>query len=236
MMAMLIEPPGTGPARCDSCNIRATVLFADLQEQDFKLIHRPIEQLTLQTGHPLYHENDLATHLYTIRSGVVKLVRISHDGRPRIVRILRTGDVIGLEAIAARRYHSEAIALTDVQLCQIPIAVVNNLRTASGSIHQQLMQKWHSALKEADNWLADINFGPAARRVRQFILKMRHPHEPQYTTLFSREDMGAMMDLKFETVSREVSALTKAGVIVPIDKRRRAYRIADVAALSDPLN
>lgn len=230
------EPPRTHPARCDSCTIRATVLFADLQEQDFKLMHRPIEQLTLQTGHLLYQENDLATHLYTIRSGVVKLVRTTLDGRQRIVRILRQGDVVGLEAMAAKRYQSEAVALTDVQLCQIPVSLVDELRTTSGNIHRQLMLKWHGALKEADDWLADINFGTAARRVRQFILKMRHPHEPQYTTLFSREDMGAMMDLKFETVSREVSALTKAGVIVPIDKRGRSYRIADMAALSAALN
>jgi Fic family protein len=44
-------------------------------------------------------------------------------------------------------------------------------------------------------------------------------------TLFSRDDMGAMMDLKLETVSREVTSLVRAGVIVPIDKHGRNYRV-----------
>ncbi len=35
--------------------------------------------------------------VYTLRKGVVKLLRITADGRERIVRVLRPGDVIGLK-------------------------------------------------------------------------------------------------------------------------------------------
>jgi Fic family protein len=37
--------------------------------------------------------------------------------------------------------------------------------------------------------------------------------------------MGAMMDLKLETVSREVTALVRSGVLQPIDKQGRHYRV-----------
>jgi hypothetical protein len=37
--------------------------------------------------------------------------------------------------------------------------------------------------------------------------------------------MGAMMDLKLETVSREVTSLVRAGVMAPIDKHGRNYRV-----------
>ncbi len=46
-----------------------------------------------------------------------------------------------------------------------------------------------------------------------------------------REDMGAMLDLKLETVSREVSALVREKVIEPLDKQGRVYRILDLPAL-----
>jgi Fic family protein len=45
--------------------------------------------------------------------------------------------------------------------------------------------------------------------------------------------MGAMMDLKLETVSREVTALVRAGVMEPIDKHGRHYRIAKPELLQD---
>jgi hypothetical protein len=37
--------------------------------------------------------------------------------------------------------------------------------------------------------------------------------------------MGAMMDLKMETVSREVSALVREQIIEPLDKHGRIYRV-----------
>lgn len=44
-------------------------------------------------------------------------------------------------------------------------------------------------------------------------------------TLFGRDDMGAMMNLKLETVSREVTALVRAGVMTQLDKLGRHYRV-----------
>ncbi len=52
-------------------------------------------------------------------------------------------------------------------------------------------------------------------------------------TLFAREDMGAMMDLKLETVSREVTALVRAGVMSPIDKHGRHYCVLRPDLLQD---
>jgi hypothetical protein len=43
--------------------------------------------------------------------------------------------------------------------------------------------------------------------------------------LFGRDDMGAMMDLKLETVSREVTALVRGGVMEPLDKQGRHYTV-----------
>ena len=94
------------------------------------------------------------------------------------------------------------------------------------------MQKWHQALKGADDWLADLNFGTARRRVSKFILKMRLDNHIDQTCLFSREDMGAMMGLKFETVSREVSALVREKAIEPLDKVGRLYRIQNEKLLN----
>ncbi len=46
-------------------------------------------------------------------------------------------------------------------------------------------------------------------------------------TLFARDDMGAMLDLKLETVSREVSRLVKEAVLEPLDKQGRIYHLRE---------
>ena len=231
MIPIKTESAWRGTSDCRNCGIRDMVLFADLNEHDFGQIHAPIDDLELRAGSALFAEATPAQSIYTLRSGMIKLVRVTSDGRQRIVRVLRQGDVAGLEALASDRYASEAVALTDISVCRIPVPVIHHLGSTSQRLHRRLMDKWTHALQEADDWLAELNFGTARQRVAHFILKMRNPSAAEIATLFSREDMGAMLDLKLETVSREVSALVREGVIEPLDRHGRAYRIQDLSAL-----
>ena len=225
MIPIKTESAWRGTADCRNCGIRDMVLFADLNEEDFKLIHAPIDDLGFAPGETLLHMGDAAGSLMTLKAGLVKLVRNMPDGRQRIVRVLRPGDVIGLEAMFAPVYESEAVALTSVNVCRLPVDVIHRLNRETPRLHERLMVKWHQSLKEADAWLADLNFGTASQRVLRFVMKMRDPNQPDTTTLFPREDMGSMLGLTLETVSREVSKLVKSGVLTPTDKQGRVYRV-----------
>ena len=225
MIPIQTESAWRGTSDCRNCGIREMVLFADLNEQDFNLIHAPIDDLVYQPGQALYEASDQALGVFTLRKGLIKLVRVTADGRERVVRVLFPGDVVGLEALATGRYDSQAVALSEVSLCRIPLEVVHQLGANSPRLHRKLMEKWQSALKQADDWLAELNFGTARQRVMHFIRKMYEVSEDGTATLFGRDDMGAMMDLKLETVSREVTALVRAGVMQPLDKHGRHYRV-----------
>jgi CRP-like cAMP-binding protein len=212
--------------------VRELVLFADLNEADFANIHAPIDDLEFAAGAALAQEGGRATGLFTLRSGMVKLVRTTSDGRERIVRVMRQGDVIGLEALVHGKFETGAVALTATSVCRIPLEIIQSLGVQSPRLHQSLMKKWSHNQKEAEDWLADLNFGTARQRVAHFILKMRSPSDTQLVTLFSREDIGSMVDLKMETVSREVSHLVREGVLEPLDKQGRTYRILNLAGLT----
>ncbi|MDO8449341.1 MAG: Crp/Fnr family transcriptional regulator [Rhodoferax sp.] len=231
MIPIKIESAYRGTADCRHCGIRDMVLFGDLDEPDFDMLHVPIDQLELKEAASLYAERSPSQGIFTLRTGMIKLVRVTTDGRQRIVRVLRPGDVAGLEALATSRYDSEAVALTDVAVCRIPLDVIHTLEASSEHLHRRLTLKWQQALKEADDWLADLNFGTARQRVCNFILKMRSPTDSRVAMLFSRDDMGAMLDLKPETISREVTRLVREEVIEPLDKLGRIYRVLQLERL-----
>jgi CRP-like cAMP-binding protein len=233
MIPIQTESAWRGTSDCRNCGIRDMVLFADLNEQDFNLIHAPIDDLVYAAGQSLYEESDKALGVFTLRKGMVKLVRVTSDGRERVVRVLFAGDVVGLEALATGRYDSQAVALSEVALCRIPLDVIHQLGANSPRLHRKLMEKWQSALRLADDWLAELNFGTARQRVVHFIRKMHQVSEDGTATLFSRDDMGAMMDLKLETVSREVTALVRAGVMAPLDKLGRHYEVLQPELLQE---
>jgi CRP-like cAMP-binding protein len=231
MIPIKIESAWKGTSDCRNCGVRDMVLFADLNEQDFGEIHTPIDDMVFSADAPLYTEGETALGVFTLRKGMIKLVRATVDGRERIVRVLRPGDVAGLEALANARYDTEAIALVDSQVCRIPLSVLHHLSSHSPRLHKRLMQKWQQALKDADDWLADLNFGSARQRVAALALKMRDAEQPQFTSFFARDDMGAMLDIKLETVSREISSLVREGAPKPCDKQGRRYEITNEALL-----
>jgi len=207
MIPIKNESAWQGTSHCMSCGLRKLGLFADLTEEDFAHFHAPIDDFHYATGRKIYAERGAAAGIFMVRSGLVKLMRVTPDGRERVTRIVRPGDIAGLEALATGSYDSDAVALTDTALCRIPLEVVHRLAQHSPRLHTRLMQKWQQALKSTDDWLADA--------------------DPTVTILFSREEMGAMMDLKHETVSREVGLLVKEGALLPLDRSGRSYRLVN---------
>lgn len=106
------------------------------------MINAPIDDLAFKLGTTLYIQGKAAIGLFTLRTGMIKLMRTTAGGRLRIVRVLRPGDVAGLEVLVTSQYDSEAVALTDISICRIPLDVVHRLAANSQRLHFKLMQKW----------------------------------------------------------------------------------------------
>lgn len=205
----------SGRADCKNCAIRHMVLFSNLEEADFDLIHRPIDDLIYETGAVLYHQGDEGSALFTVRSGLVKLVQYAPDGSQRIVRLLRAGDVAGLEVVVGQRYQHSAVVLHQVEACRIPVEVLQRLNKMTPRLHEELMQRWQRALAEADAYLTELSTGNARSRVARLIRRLADPDDG-VCVLPGREDMGAMLGITTETASRTVAALKREGVICPL--------------------
>lgn len=197
---------------CLGCGLRDLVLFADLTEADIDLIHLPIAALELDAGTVLYRQGDMAGSLFTLRTGLVKLVRRLPDGGQRIVRLLEPGATIGLEASLGDSYEHEAVALRPSSLCRIPRAVIAEMMNRSGHLNLQLLKRWHGAVRDADLGLAELSVGKASHRLARLLL--RFAAEDGTAPLFGREDLGALLGITMEHASRSIAALKRVGVIV----------------------
>lgn len=215
---------------CRNCTVRESSLFSDLTDADFSLIHAPIEEMRFLTGAFVYRQGDKTNGIHTIRSGMVKLNRLNPDGTQRILRILRAGDVIGLEASMSPTYENDAIAISPLHTCRIPIDVIHRLEQESPRLRRKLMEKWHSTLREADEWFAELANGLARVRMARLLLKMRDPAHGDISVLFSLEDIGSMLGMTIETASRIINALLRERIISRLDTGERHYKI-NVAAL-----
>lgn len=200
-----------GEADCRSCSLRASVLFAGLVEKDFELIHRPIDDYLVPAHHRLYRAGDPGSSVFTLRSGLVKLVQYLPDGQQRIVRLVRSTDVVGLEAMLGQNYQHDAIALSDSQVCRIPADVVQQLDRKNAGMHDELLRRWQRALSEADRWLTELSTGTARQRVARLLLWLTESGDGASCELFTREDIGAMLGVTTETASRVIAEFRRQG-------------------------
>jgi CRP/FNR family transcriptional regulator, anaerobic regulatory protein len=204
----------SGEANCLNCALRTSVLFSGLQEADFEHIHEPIDQFTLKPGAHLYLAGDTGEYLFTVRSGMLKLVQYLPDGSQRIVRIVRSTDVLGLESLLDDRYQHDAVALHATEVCRFPARLVRELGRVNPALHHELMARWQRALTEADAWLTELSTGSARQRVARLLLRLVRDRETSECPLFSREDMGAMLGVTTETASRTIAEFKRQGLLV----------------------
>lgn len=222
-----------GETRCRYCAARNSALFAGLDELDFRHIRQPIKEVTLSPPDALYRMSEPGSTLFTLRSGVMKLVQYLPDGSQRIVRLLRDGDALGLETLVDLLYQHDAIALTDCEICAIPVEVIDLLGREQPGLYRKLMAHWQQALSEAEAWLTEFTTGTARQRVARLLLRLACPAQHSHLPLFGREDMGAMVGLTTETVSRTIAELRRQGLLrdrganLQECDRERLQRIAD---------
>ena len=79
-----------GPSECAACGIRHLALFCDLQEQDFVHLHQPIEDQEFSAGETLYGVGDPGQAVFTVRSGLIKLIQYLPNGN-YLIQVGRTG-------------------------------------------------------------------------------------------------------------------------------------------------
>lgn len=206
------NPEWVGRAKCAACEVRNFVLFSGLKTHELDSILQPIDNLHAAQHAVLYEKDTVAPSVYTVRSGLIKLKIDLPNGGQRIVRLLRQGDVTGMETLLGERYHHTAIALQDSDVCRIPREVLMRLDQTSPSVHQALLQRWQRTVDQADHFIVALSTGPAEGRMARLLITLGcvgdHPE-----TLPSREDMGALLGITTETASRIVAEFKRRGLV-----------------------
>ncbi len=219
-----------GQPECAQCSIRHLALFADLADADFRDLHLPIEDLAFRPASALYNMDDPGRAVFTVRSGLVKLIQYLPNGDQRIVRLLKQGDTLGLEAVLDQPYRHTALTMQDTLACRIPATSIHQLNARTPRLYGQLMRRWQLSVDRADEWLTFLSTGTARARIARLFLYMKEEAADPVCQLFGREEVAAILGITSETASRLITELRRDGILVPLPGNR--FR-CDVARLQD---
>ena len=204
-----------GRAHCGKCHIRQLMLFSELPDTAFDHLLQPIDQYIYPPGSVIYEVNSGKNFLYSIRRGMVKLVHSGEDGS-RIGRLLGPGAAIGLELLEEDGgYHHTAVAVTEVDLCKIPVTTTRQLTQEYPELCAHVGQQLQNQLDIADQWIVALSTGSARQRVAQLLLALDRFFSAANGefVLLSREDMAAITGISVETVSRMIAEFKRKKIL-----------------------
>lgn len=237
--------PGPGGcsrvSRCRACTVRQNALFVNLSLEELDQIAPSVPDFTLTAGESLYETGDRPNALFIVRRGVVKLEQYLSDGAYRIVRLARRSDLLAMESLLETPCDHTAVALTEVEVCRVPLPVVRLVMRRQDWLATQMIRHWHQAVRRADDWLTHYSTGSARQRMARLLADLHDlaAHDDAArpaVELPSRDDVGAILGITKETASRLIADFRRAGLLRNAGHRHvlvdRAA-LAAVAAIDD---
>jgi CRP-like cAMP-binding protein len=174
----------------------------------------PVQTLTFQRRQTLYHSGDPAQSVFRVRDGLVRITRMTPEGRILTVRHLIPGDFFGEEAFMDGRREEIAEALTTAQIEAIDPSLINQqdlmaiTRSLSVQMQRSMEYQYH------------LQTGDLRQRVARYLLGLAE------TPLARRDGKGRAMISATHELIAEGTASTRESVSKIITELRADELIA----------
>lgn len=225
----LVPVSGVAPVVTESCSPGTNL--ARLLGADFPIVHRCLKQ-----GDLLFRAGGDFHSLHVLNAGFAKTCYVSEDGRERTTGFHLRGDLLGLDAVATGTYECDAIALDISDVLSIPYDALIARGQRDPDVARELHRAFGNEIRSDHEQMLSMGSLHAEGRVAAFLLEMsrrfgsRGFSATKLQLRLTRNEIGSLIGLKLETVSRALSRFARLGMI---NVRLREIELLDRDALQD---
>ncbi len=213
--------------RCGSCPIRFNAVCALCSPDELSHLDTIKSYQTYSAGDQIAWAGENMTHVGSVVSGVATLSSTMADGRRQMVGLLLPSDFLGRPGRDALAF--DVMAATDITFCMFRKPDFEQTIANSHNLGRRLLQMTLDELDAAREWMLLLGRKTASEKVASlFVIMARRNaalqrHTPTGEGIFplylTREAMADYVGLTVETVSRQISALRREGLIELRDHR-----------------
>jgi CRP/FNR family transcriptional regulator len=222
-------------AACSTCSLRELCLPGGLEPHELDKVDRIINRRRpIRRGDYLYRAGTALESLHAIRTGFLKSAVLHEDGREQVAGFHMMGDLMGLDAISTGRHLCDAVALEDSEICEIPLAALEQLSRDIPSLLQHFHRIMSREIVRDHGVMLLLGTMRAEERLAAFLLNLsqrfaaRGYSPREFHLRMTREEIGSYLGLKLETISRALSRFQEEGVL---EVRTKRVKIRDMDAL-----
>ena len=205
---------------CTSCPIRHRAVCAKCEPDELQQLEEIKYYRTFAPGQTIIWAGDRMEFVASVVSGVAALSQTLEDGRRQMVGLLLPSDFVGRPGREVAKFDVTAIAETT--LCCFRRKPFEKMLEETPNVSQRLLEMALDELDAAREWMLLLGRKTAREKIASLIsiiARRATINERVYTSEvavdlpLTREAMSDYLGLTLETVSRQISALKKDGVI-----------------------
>ena len=225
------------PIVCQACEARHRGICGGLTPEQLTKLSKHTKQVHVDAGAELLAEQQPIERYANVLSGVVKLSKLLEDGRQQIVGLQFAPDLLGRPFQDQSNVTAEAA--TDTKLCVFPKSALEQAVQDSHAMTSRLHQQALRELDGAREWMLTLGRKTAYEKVASFLKLIAAAVDPErpadeipfsFVLPLTRSEMADFLGLTIETVSRQMTALRKNGIIEI--ERAQIVKVLDQDALN----
>ena len=228
---------------CSECVVRNSAICSALSSDELGALGQLGRKQRVLRGQTLVWEGDDSIIVANVISGILKVSMSIADGREQIVGVVFPGDFIGRPFGQKSPYS--VTALNDAELCIFSRSNFDAFARNHPELEHKLLQRTLDELDRAREWMLLLGKKAAHERIATLLLEMSNRLSENgcsadeggldsFELPLDRQQMGDLLGLTIETVSRQLSRLKADGVIALPDRRmvaiRDRHKLQDIAA------
>ena len=205
---------------CSNCSLRELCLPVELSREEMTQLDAVIRQSRrLKRGEALFRSGETFKSVFAVRTGFFKTCVGSHDGREQATGFHMSGELLGLDGIAANAHGCNALALEDSEVCELPFSRMESLGRDIPSLQHHFFRLMSREIVRDQSVMVLLGNMKADERLAAFLLNLSQRFSTRgfaandFILRMSREEIGSFLGLKLETVSRTLSRFQANGWI-----------------------
>ena len=219
---MMFNEQTTAASRdCGDCPIRHRAVCARCETSELERLDRIKYYRSFQAGQTVIWSGDHMDFVGSVVTGIATLTQTMEDGRTQMVGLLLPSDFVGRPGRDSAAYN--VVAITDMVMCCFRKKPFEQMMSETPHIAQRLLEMTLDELDAAREWMLVLGRKTAREKIASLmaIIARRNAtlnltgvdQQIVFDLPLTREAMADYLGLTLETVSRQISALKKDGVI-----------------------
>lgn len=218
---------------CSTCPVKDTAACAVLTPEERNAMAAAGRTRVLKRGEMLFAAGDENAACATLLSGALKVSAVDQDGNEQILALVHPAGFIG--ELFAPFAHHDVVALTESRLCTFAKADIERAIDDYPAMARALLRRSQADLLASRNLLELTGHASAEARLAALLGTFAaaasdsscHP-AGAFELPLTRGEIGNMLGLTIETVSRKLGELEDMGAIQRQGKRGITVRNAEL--------